>query len=199
MSQQNPEQRPAAPITRRKWVPWAIGAAAILLLLLLLTRCGGDDDIAEVTTAPPVATVPGTPVAPVAVAPAGISGLEVYLASAEAAPRTFAFERVHFDTGSDDIRAEDRAEIAAVAAALNAHPTARVKLYGYADSRGAAPANVALAQARAIVIRSALTAAGVDARRIEAASGGEGNPVDSNATAAGMAENRRTELVVLQR
>ena len=56
-----------------------------------------------------------------------------------------------------------------------------------------------LAQARADIVRSALTAAGVDARRIEALSGGETNPVDSNATAGGLAENRRTELVVVQR
>lgn len=56
-----------------------------------------------------------------------------------------------------------------------------------------------MAQTRTNIVRSALTAAGVDARRIEALSGGETNTFESNASSYGLAENRRTELVVAQR
>jgi outer membrane protein OmpA-like peptidoglycan-associated protein len=48
-------------------------------------------------------------------------------------------------------------------------------------------------------VKAALVAGGIDAARLETASGGETNPVDSNTTSSGQAENRRTELVVLQR
>jgi outer membrane protein OmpA-like peptidoglycan-associated protein len=48
-------------------------------------------------------------------------------------------------------------------------------------------------------VKAALVAEGIAATRLESASGGETNPVDSNATAAGRAENRRTEVIVLQR
>lgn len=187
----------ALPFLKRKWAPWAIGAAVILLLLLLVSRCGNRPD--ETAVVPPPADVTAPVTAPVTAAPTGVSGLDAYLAGTDPAPRTFTFERVHFDTGSSQIRNEDRPEIAAVADVLKRYPNARVKLYGYADASGAAPANATLAQARANIVRSALTASGVDARRIEALSGGETNPVASNANPSGMAENRRTELVVVQR
>ena len=45
----------------------------------------------------------------------------------------------------------------------------------------------------------ALIAQGVPANRITATSGGESDPVDTNATAQGRAENRRTELTVLSK
>lgn len=48
-------------------------------------------------------------------------------------------------------------------------------------------------------IKAGLVVQGIDASRIETVSGGEADPVDTNATAAGQAENRRTELVVTSR
>lgn len=183
----------------RRYLPWILGAAALLIILLLLTRCGSRNDADRTVAAEPVAPAATQPVLPGDAAPVGVSRLDAYLAGTDAAPRTFAFERVHFDTGSSTIRPDDRPEIQAVAGVLNRYPNARVRLYGYADARGDAAANRTLAQARADVVRSALTAAGVDARRIEALSGGETNPLDANATTGGLAENRRTELVVVQR
>ena len=44
-----------------------------------------------------------------------------------------------------------------------------------------------------------LVAEGIEPGRIETTTGGDNDPVDSNATASGRAENRRTELVVTQR
>jgi outer membrane protein OmpA-like peptidoglycan-associated protein len=44
-----------------------------------------------------------------------------------------------------------------------------------------------------------LAGKGIAADRVETASGGEGDPADTNATAGGRFENRRTELVVLSR
>ena len=44
---------------------------------------------------------------------------------------------------------------------------------------------------------SELATAGIARARVEAASGGEGAPAATNATAPGQAENRRTELVVI--
>lgn len=203
----DPKRAAPAPASRRKLLPWLIGGAVLLLLLLLLSRCGGDrDEVEDPTVASPPAASTVAPASGVgataaagAASPTGLSQLDTYLSGSEAAPRTFAFERLHFDTASRDIRAQDRDEVAAVAAALKRHADSRVRLIGYADARGSAPTNAQLGQARADVVRSALIAAGVDGRRIEAVSGGEAAPVDTNATSAGMAENRRTELVVLQR
>jgi outer membrane protein OmpA-like peptidoglycan-associated protein len=48
-------------------------------------------------------------------------------------------------------------------------------------------------------VKAALVAQGIAAERLETASGGETDPVDTNATASGQFENRRAELVVRQR
>lgn len=195
----DPRLTPVVPVWR-KYLPWIIGAVVVLLLLLFLSRCGDDRATVDPTVTDAAAVPAETgPVLPPTASPAGVSGLDAYLAGSDAAPRTFAFERVNFDTGASTIRPQDRPEIQAVAAVLSRYPNAHVRLYGYADARGSDAANRTLAQARADVVRSALIASGVDGRRIESLSGGETNPVDSNATAGGLAENRRTELVVVQR
>lgn len=46
---------------------------------------------------------------------------------------------------------------------------------------------------------AALVKQGVDAARIATATGGQSDPVGSNAATSGQAENRRTELVVPSR
>ena len=64
---------------------------------------------------------------------------------------------------------------------------------------GSSAANDTLGKERADAVKVALVKQGVDAGRIETVSGGEADPVDSNATASGQAQNRRTELVVTSR
>lgn len=189
---------------KSKWWLWLLPLLALLALLFALSQCGDDrNDTAVVNETAPtpapvetdVASVPAVPVA----APAATSGLAAFLASSEPLPRTFVFERVNFDTGSSSIRPADRAEVNDIAAALKQHANARIRLVGFADARGAASANAELGKARADSLKAALVEQGIDAGRIDTASGGEDAPVETNATASGQAENRRTELVVLQR
>jgi outer membrane protein OmpA-like peptidoglycan-associated protein len=181
--------------------------AGVLALLLALSRCDSEDQRAmlpvdrTITAAAPAA---GEVVAQAgngdgSAVLAGTSGLGSYLAGIEPAPRSFVFESVNFDTSSSDIRSADAAEIEQVAATLQQYPTARIRIAGYADARGSDPANIALGKARADSVKYALAAQGVEADRIEAVSGGESDPVETNATEAGRFENRRTELVVTVR
>ena len=140
-----------------------------------------------------------TPTAPKSAEIAGISGLGAFLAGAGPTPQTFTFEKLNFDTAKSEIRPEDMADVDAVADTLKKYPNAHIRIAGYADTRGSEPANVALGKARADSVKAALVAKGIDGSRIETATGGEKDPIDTNATPAGRAENRRTELVVTQR
>ncbi len=210
-----PAQHDTAAAKSRGILPWILLALALLAALLLFRSCGDKETtpVAVTTgtdnTAPGVSTTSTTvvdmPVEDVALpggktvklAPNTLNyDLQRYLISNEAAPRTFTFEKLNFDTGSAAIRPEDQSTVDNLAQILTAYPKAAVTITGYTDARGTAPANTELGAQRAQAVAAALTAKGVDQGRIKTVTGGESNPADSNATANGQFENRRTELTV---
>lgn len=197
---------------RNFYLPWIVGIVGLILLLLLFKSCVGhreEQAVAPVaqtetvtTTTDNTSVVAQTPNAPQADALAGagdVSGLGAYLGGTGPTPATFTFEKLNFDTGKSAVRPADQAEVDQVAGVLKQYSNARVRIAGYADARGDEPANANLGADRAASVKAALVAKGIAADRIETASGGETDPVDTNATAAGRAENRRTELVVTAR
>lgn len=204
----DPEKTDGAPprsvhIEKKKtnWLAWIALAAGVLALLLALSRCGHDETVAVAPAPSPTPTevVATTPGAASATALGGTSGLGSYLGGTEAAPRTFQFEQLTFDTAKSTLRPGDAQEVATIATVLKQYGNTHVRIAGYADARGPAAANVALGKARADAVKAGLVAQGINAARIETVSGGEADPVDTNATTAGQAENRRTELVVTSR
>jgi outer membrane protein OmpA-like peptidoglycan-associated protein len=122
--------------------------------------------------------------------------LQQFLASPEPAPRRFTFDRLNFATSSAELPADAQSTITGLGQILQAYPNAVVRVEGYADARGGEQGNQQLGAQRAEAVARALIAQGIPANRVTAATGGETNPVDSNATAQGQAENRRTDLVV---
>ena len=173
-----------------------------MALLLALSRCDRRQAVSTetVTTTTPAA-IPAEPPSNVVAATTGASvgQLEPYLVGTDATPRTFAFDNMHFDTAKSDLRSEDEATVDQVVGLLGQYPKTRVRIVGYADARGSAPANAKLGRDRAEAVKAAFVVKGVDAGRIDTASGGEADAIATNATASGEAENRRTELVVLNR
>ena len=106
-----------------------------------------------------------------------------------ATPYLFAFD-------SATLTAKDKKALDGVAKRLKADKKVTVTANGYADSTGPASYNVYLSQKRAAAVKSYLVEKGVAADRIAIKGYGATNPVDSNATAAGRAKNRRVEVVV---
>ncbi|MDR5856873.1 OmpA family protein [Caballeronia sp. LZ062] len=73
-----------------------------------------------------------------------------------------------------------------------------VVVEGYTDSTGSASYNVALSERRARAVLEYLKGHGLQAQDFATKALGESNPVASNATSGGRAENRRVEVVLTQ-
>jgi len=71
-----------------------------------------------------------------------------------------------------------------------------VSIEGFTDSRGADDMNLKLSQDRANAVRDYLASQGVKSEKLRAIGRGEGNPVASNDTPEGRANNRRVEIVI---
>jgi len=71
-----------------------------------------------------------------------------------------------------------------------------VSIEGFTDSRGADDMNQRLSQDRANAVRDYLSSQGVKPEKLRAIGRGEANPVASNDTPEGRANNRRVEIVV---
>jgi len=70
-----------------------------------------------------------------------------------------------------------------------------VEIRGYTDNIGSWKYNLRLSQKRAEAVRQYLINRGIDPKRLRAVGYGEANPIATNATAKGRAENRRIEFV----
>jgi OOP family OmpA-OmpF porin len=107
---------------------------------------------------------------------------------------TLTLEGVNFEFDRWNLTAESSPILDRVAELLLANPEVRVEVAGHTDIRGAHAYNLRLSLARANSVRQYLIGKGVAVERLEARGYGPDQPVDSNATDAGRAKNRRVEL-----
>jgi OmpA-OmpF porin, OOP family len=109
-------------------------------------------------------------------------------------------KQIKFATGSAKIvGAESQTILSEVAQALRDNPQIkRIRIEGHTDSVGDDTYNLKLSQNRANSVMAALLKLGTDPARMEAVGYGETRPIASNATAAGKAENRRTEFNIIE-
>jgi type VI secretion system protein ImpK len=107
-----------------------------------------------------------------------------------------------FQSGSDQLTAGRKPLFDRIAAALETEP-GPVRIEGHADSDRvsglAFPDNFALSSARADVVAAMIKAGLSDPARVSAEGYGDGQPIASNATAEGKAQNRRVEIVIERR
>jgi len=104
---------------------------------------------------------------------------------------------VNFETNSADLTPDSSARLDDAVATLVKNSDLHVEVAGYTDSSGSAAYNQNLSGRRAQAVLNYLVSHGVDARMLNARGYGETNPIASNATVAGRAENRRVTLRLL--
>lgn len=103
-------------------------------------------------------------------------------------------EDVNFEFDSAKLTMGAESILADVAEKLAANPEARVRLEGHTDSVGSDSYNKELSQERANSVKAFLASEGIDTERMRAIGYGEEQPIATNDTEAGRAENRRVEL-----
>jgi OOP family OmpA-OmpF porin len=101
---------------------------------------------------------------------------------------------VNFETASAKLKSESTAILDGVAATIARCHCSRVEIRGYTDSVGKPDYNQKLSERRATAVKDYLESHGVAAGILTAQGFGEENPIATNKTAEGRAENRRVTV-----
>ena len=111
--------------------------------------------------------------------------------------KTFVLDDVNFETGKADLKPESFPVLDELVAFLTRKDDERIEIGGHTDNVGKPAANITLSMERAKSVMAYIISKGIDANRLTAKGYGSSVPVESNATAAGRAINRRTEVKIL--
>ena len=106
---------------------------------------------------------------------------------------------VNFDFDRSEVKEQYLPEIERVARFMEQYPDRVVELEGHTDSRGTDAYNLGLSQRRAEAVMAELVGRfGISPSRVSAKGFGESQPIGSNDSAQGRAENRRVITVVIK-
>ena len=105
-------------------------------------------------------------------------------------------ESVTFRTASATVDPSFRPALAQISDSLRRHPNSSVRVVGHTDNVGTAAYNQQLSQDRAMAVARVLIANGTPASRITVSGRGFNEPVATNASVAGRAQNRRVEIII---
>jgi OOP family OmpA-OmpF porin len=105
---------------------------------------------------------------------------------------------VNFDFNKSSIKKSEDAELGKAVDFVKKYANSKVSLVGYTDSIGSDAYNQKLSERRANSVKDYLVAHGADAGKIEASGRGEADPIASNDTEEGRAQNRRVEILILE-
>jgi len=114
------------------------------------------------------------------------------------AKRKIVLRGVNFDFNKADIRPEARPILDEAISTLKEYKDITLSVEGHTDSIGSDAYNQKLSVRRAQAVADYLEKGGITASRMTIKGFGESQPVASNDTAEGRAENRRVELRILQ-
>lgn len=151
----------------------ATGAVGGALLGALIGHCLWDETVAAAPPPPPPAP-----------------------AAAPVVQKKIVLRGVNFDFDKSNIRADAAPILREAADILKENATLKVSVEGHTDAKGTDDYNLTLSMRRATAVKAFLVKEGVPDARLSTRGLGESQPVASNDTEDGRAQNRRVELKV---
>ena len=106
-------------------------------------------------------------------------------------------ENITFDTNSYVVKPQFKNTLDSVATVLKTYPDSTIIVSGHTDTTGTDAINNPLSVNRASSVASYLESQGISTSRITSRGYGSKQPVASNATLAGRAQNRRVEIAII--
>ncbi|KGJ04722.1 Outer membrane protein OmpA [Paracoccus halophilus] len=106
-------------------------------------------------------------------------------------------ESTLFATDSTAVGAQGQNDLYTIARNLQQYPDSNIQVIGHTDSTGSAAYNQDLSVRRAQSVAGILTAGGVATSRISTSGRGASEPVASNDTVQGRAQNRRVQILII--
>jgi len=104
---------------------------------------------------------------------------------------------VTFDTNKADVKAQFYGTLNSVALVFKEYNQTLINVVGHTDSSGDANFNYDLSRRRAASVAQYMSAQALDANRFSVEGHGASDPIASNATPSGKAQNRRVEITIL--
>ena len=101
-----------------------------------------------------------------------------------------------FATNKSTLSSEAKAQLKTFAEQMQDLPDTQITVYGHTDNTGTAEVNERISKQRADAVTAQLTANGIDKARIVSEGKSFNEPVASNDTAEGRAQNRRVEVYI---
>ncbi len=102
-----------------------------------------------------------------------------------------------FDLGSSNLKTDAKTALDNFSKVLNQYPETKLTIEGHTDNTGSKALNKQLSEQRAMSVRNQLSFTGVDASRMATYGFADDQPVASNATSEGRAQNRRVEIKIV--
>lgn len=109
---------------------------------------------------------------------------------------TLGENTVNFNFNSSNLTPLAQGNLDKLATVLENNPDTNINIFGYTDNVGADSYNMTLSAQRAEAVKNYLASKGVASSRMVTVGRGELDPIATNDTAAGRAQNRRVEFAI---
>lgn len=120
----------------------------------------------------------------------------VVLSEVKPVERKIVMKNIFFESNSAELMKTSFIELNKIVDILNENDQMKMRIEGHTDNIGSEAVNLSLSQKRADSVKNFLVESGILSSRLSTKGKGETEPIDTNETEEGRANNRRTEFVI---